>query len=213
MQNLHIVKRPLVNYGWENVVALPVAQSKHTSIFFAEGRIQGQSETYLTPKGIKQAKELHEQLKDVQFDVVFSSPLARAKDTCEIILGGDLSNVVFDPCLMERDLGEMVGKLDNFMTFWHTKKPRTAKGVESIQAMEQRIFPFIDKLIKDYKGKNVLIVTHQGTLFIFENYFGNAPKDGDYMPLRLHGCGYRIYDTVKMKKSKEQGQDSTGTSG
>ena len=158
-----------------------------------EGRIQGQSETYLTEKGVEQAKQLHEQLKHISFDAVFSSPLARAKDTCKIILGGNDKNVIYEDCLMERDFGEMVGKLDNFMSFWNLKKPRYAKGVESIDDMEKRIFPFLKKLMTEYKNKKVLVVAHQGPLFIIENFFGNAPKDGDYMPLRLQCCGYRVY--------------------
>ena len=172
-----------------------------------EGRIQGQSETFLTPKGIEQAKELREQLKHISFDAVFSSPLARTKDTCKIILGDRDENVIYEPALMERGFGEMVGKIDNFMTFWDLKKPRVAEGVESIEDMERRIFPFIRKLVEEYHDKKVLLVTHQGPLFIMENYFGNAPKDGDYMPLKLQGCGYYVYDAKTKKKTKQVGTE------
>lgn len=177
-----------------------------------EGRIQGQSETYLTPKGVKQAETLRNQLKDIRFDAVFCSPLARAKDTCKIILNGNDSEVQYEPFLMERDFGEMVGKIDNFMSFWDLRKSRTAKGVESIEEMKKRIFPFMQKVISQFKGKNVLLVCHQGPLFIMESFFGYEPKDGDYMPLRLHGCGYRVYDETTGKRT-EYGTNDTGQSG
>jgi probable phosphoglycerate mutase len=176
-------------------------------------RIQGQHDTHLTQKGLQQAKTLHDKLQGVDFDAVFCSPLSRAKDTCKIILGNRAVETVYDPCLMERDFGELVGRVDNFMRFWQTQIPCHAKGVESIADMEKRIFPFMEKIVKDYKDKNVLIVAHQGTLFIIENFFGNAPKDGDYKPLRLEGCGYRVYDPKTMKKVDQQGQNDTGLSG
>ena len=170
-----------------------------------EGRIQGQHETFLTPNGIKQAEGLHKLLKHIKFDAVFCSPLARAKDTCRIILGGHDESVVYDNALLERDFGEMVGKVDDFMSFWHLGKPRVAKGVESIKEMEQRIFPLMEKLVKEYHDKKVLLVCHQGPLFIMENFFGNASKDGDYKPLQVHGCGYRVYDGKTKQRIKESG--------
>ena len=173
------------------------------------GRIQGQTETYLTNEGVQQARDLQKELAHIQFDVAFCSPLARAKDTCKIILDGKDMVIKFENCLMERDFGEMVGKVDNFMSFWNLKKPRTAKGLESITDMEKRIFPFLKKLVVDYNGKNVLIVAHQGPLFIIENFFGYAPKDGDYLPLRLRGCGYRTYNDATGER-KEYGTDETG---
>jgi probable phosphoglycerate mutase len=169
----------------------------------AEGRIQGHTETHLTPLGIAQAEELRERFQDVQFDVVFCSTLVRARHTCEIILR-NRPNVAVEylPELRERDFGEMVGKIDRYMTFWNTSKPRTASGVESIAEMEARIFPFLRKLIDQYQNKNVLVVTHIGPLFIFENFFGYAPPDGDYTPLQLKACGYRIYDPIAQQKTE-----------
>lgn len=177
-----------------------------------EGRIQGQSETFLTPKGIKQAEELRDTLKGIAFDLAICSPLARAKDTCKIILGGDDLKVKYDSRLMERDFGEMTGVVDKFMSFWDSGKPREAKGLETIGEMEERIFPLMQEIVSEYSDKNVLIVAHQGPLFIIENFFGYAPADGNYMSHRLQGCGYRIYDP-ETKEKKEYGTSNTGLSG
>src|SRR3989339_819938 len=46
---------------------------------------QGQSESFLTEKGIEQAKETAERLKDIKFDAIFSSDLSRTQRTAEII--------------------------------------------------------------------------------------------------------------------------------
>ena len=177
-----------------------------------EGKIQGQFDTNLTEKGCEQAENLRKMLGEVKFDAVFCSPLIRAKKTCEIILNNSGNKVTYEPCLMERDFGVMVGKKDNFMSFWNLKNLRTAEGVESIEDMEKRIFPFIEKIKREYKNGNILIVTHQGTLFIFENYFGRIPDDGDYTTLRLGSCGYRIYDADTGDKL-EFGTDNKSISG
>ena len=177
----------------------------------AEGKIQGQSETNLTQKGIAQAEGLREEFKDIKFDAVFCSPLVRTKDTCKIIVGDNI-NINYEPCLMERDFGVMTGKVDNFMLFWNLKKPKTAKNLETIEEMEKRIFPFMEGIVNKYAGKNVLIVTHQGPLFIMENFFGYKPDDGNYLLHFLHGGGYRIYNE-KTKEKTEYGLNPTGFSG
>ena len=39
------------------------------------GRYQGRKDIELNQKGIEQARKIKEQLKDVDFDLIFSSPL------------------------------------------------------------------------------------------------------------------------------------------
>ena len=41
-------------------------------------KVSGKTETILTNKGIEEARQTKEKLKDVNFDLVFSSPLIRA---------------------------------------------------------------------------------------------------------------------------------------
>ena len=48
-------------------------------------RIQGQLDSSLTEQGKQEAKETAKKLKDVHFDVIYSSDLLRSKHTAEII--------------------------------------------------------------------------------------------------------------------------------
>ncbi len=48
--------------------------------------LQGRSNHPLNETGIRQAEEAAERLKDISFDVVYSSPLIRAVRTAEIIV-------------------------------------------------------------------------------------------------------------------------------
>lgn len=47
--------------------------------------MQGNTNTDLNETGISQAKEIREKLKDIDFDVCYSSPLSRAYNTAKII--------------------------------------------------------------------------------------------------------------------------------
>lgn len=81
------------------------------SVGNAEARWQGQSDYPLTDKGRAQAQALAKRWKaeHVQFDLVISSPLIRAKETADIIASALNSEVETDPIWLERAIGEMEG--------------------------------------------------------------------------------------------------------
>ena len=72
------------------------------------GRYGGRIDTPLNQKGIKQAYELHEKLKNDKFDKVFVSPLQRAYQTADIICSNEK---IKDERIIERDNGKLEGKL------------------------------------------------------------------------------------------------------
>ena len=71
-----------------------------------EGRCQGHSNIPLNEQGRNQAREVREKLKDVNFDVVFCSPLDRTIETARIITDG---KIITDDRIIERTLGKMDG--------------------------------------------------------------------------------------------------------
>lgn len=52
-----------------------------------EGRMQGWNDSPLTKLGVNQAHWLYERLKDIDFNVIYSSPTGRAYKTAEILKG------------------------------------------------------------------------------------------------------------------------------
>jgi broad specificity phosphatase PhoE len=58
----------------------------------------GRSDIPLTERGESNALSLRERLRGVDFPIVLTSPLKRARRTCE--LAGFVENVVVDPDLM-----------------------------------------------------------------------------------------------------------------
>lgn len=85
------------------------------SVGNAESRWQGQADFPLTGKGRAQANALARRWKKegVKFDHVISSPLARAKETSEIIASALNLKLEFDPLWLERDNGEFSGLTAN----------------------------------------------------------------------------------------------------
>ena len=77
----------------------------------AADRFQGQLDTRLNDRGREQARALARALADEGLRALYSSPLARARETAEIVgavLGLD---PVFDERLMEADSGDWSGRL------------------------------------------------------------------------------------------------------
>jgi broad specificity phosphatase PhoE len=72
------------------------------------GQHTGRTDLVLTPGGEDEARALAPRLKGLVFDHVFSSPLRRARRTCE--LAGFAAAAALDPDLMEWDYGDYEGR-------------------------------------------------------------------------------------------------------
>lgn len=76
----------------------------------AEGRIQGQMNSQLTPKGIQQAEVLRRRLERQSFDYVYSSDSDRAQHTAQLALPGYSPQL--DRRLRELSYGAIEGKTE-----------------------------------------------------------------------------------------------------
>jgi broad specificity phosphatase PhoE len=75
-----------------------------------KGLIQGHTNIALNQEGKIQAENLARELKHIKFDKVFSSDLARAKQTAEIIALEHKLSVETSKALRERNFGKYEGK-------------------------------------------------------------------------------------------------------
>jgi broad specificity phosphatase PhoE len=74
----------------------------------ASGKHTGRTDIPLTEEGERKARGLSERLKGAKFDRVFTSPLARARRTCELAGFGAVAKV--DPDLLEWNYGDYEGR-------------------------------------------------------------------------------------------------------
>lgn len=123
------------------------------------GQHTGRTDIGLTANGEQQAREAGEVLKSVPFAAVYSSPLARAKSTCQLAGFGDRMQI--NDNLAEWHYGELEGKTRTEFTsthpgwdLWKDGPP----GGESIAQVLARAYAFLDS-IKTQEG-NILVFSH-----------------------------------------------------
>ena len=154
-----------------------------------QGRLQGWSEVPLNENGIFLAKETGKGLKDVHFDVAFSSSLMRAKQSAEIILehSGNNCPVLIDDRIKEINMGDYEGKkfrpgeceIDPDFVKIFFEDPAHAPafpGGECVIDVMKRTQAFLKELgTKDYE--TVLVSTHGYALRSMLNFLYDDPDD------------------------------------
>lgn len=138
-----------------------------------KGRLQGQSDTELNENGIRLAQITAEKMRDIPFDIGFTSPLKRARRTAEILLEGRKVPLLDDDRLKEIAFGAWEGlccRLENmeipggqFEAFY--KRPLEfvpGEGGETVRQVCERTREFYQELIQkpEYQEMNILIASH-----------------------------------------------------
>ena len=134
-------------------------------------RLQGQTDIPLNDTGRAMAKEAGERYADIPFDICFSSPLCRAKETAELLLQGRDVPIRFDDRLKEMAFGEYEGVAQSFSIpncpvnefFFHPAEYTEAvPGGENVNELLGRTGSFYKEEVVPLlrEGKNVLIVGH-----------------------------------------------------
>ncbi len=152
------------------------------------GRIQGQRNTKLSEKGIEQARLTAEGMKDIPFDVIYSSPLERAYLTARIVRGDRDIPIILDELLKEIGFGADEGryKYRIFGNPAYTRKQRYfddpehyrgAKGGESFRDVNKRTKSFIDEVLTPLEGKrnSVLVASHVNAIRSFILQLNDRP--------------------------------------
>lgn len=120
------------------------------------GQHTGRSNIPLTPDGEEDAKKLGVWLDGREFDNVYTSPLKRAQDTCNLAGWGDRAIVHDD--LMEWDYGEFEGRTNAEVVAerpnWQIWTHGSHEG-ETVYQMETRIRRVTQWLL-DHEGTTLL---------------------------------------------------------
>lgn len=147
----------------------------------------------LTENGISQALELKEKIKHLNFDIIITSPLIRAKHTAEIINSNNYS-IILDNRIRERSCGSLSGQpleVTNREEYWNYYTKIQYGTSENIQSFFKRIYLFLDEL-KTKNYESVLIVAHSGVSKAFSAYFEGI-QDGKFLNRGLKNCEIKEY--------------------
>lgn len=140
-----------------------------------EGRLQGQIDIPLNDVGIEQAHALARELKDVSYQVVYSSDLKRAKETAEIIIAAQSGVIQFHTIeqLREFGFGEMEGasakeRPDLFNKFLQGDGSGIL-GAETAEQFRQRVLGAFREIKNRHQNESrVLVVAHGGVVRVLQ---------------------------------------------
>ena len=135
-----------------------------------EGRFQGRKDIDLNENGINQVKLIKEEISQIDFDIVFVSPLKRAIHTLEIL---QQRRYIIDKRIIERSFGLLEGKKSIRDYEQNVEKYK----IEPLNQVKNRVFNFLDKILKKYsKMNNILIITHEAVAQNINLYFNKETK-------------------------------------
>lgn len=155
------------------------------------GLILGTWDLNLNRTGIRQAKKSAQILakicKKEKISYILCSPLKRTRQTARIISKTtNIKKIIIDKNLVERSEGTWQKK-----TYWEVRdidpvnfkkwvrdpyKTKPPKG-ESVIDLINRMKKFYKKVLSQYKGKNIIVVTHSGPIRAFLLYILRAKPD------------------------------------
>ncbi|HEY2742358.1 MAG TPA: histidine phosphatase family protein [Gaiellaceae bacterium] len=124
----------------------------------AEGRLQGHTDRPLSDYGRRQARGLAEEFEGEELEAIYSSDLARARETAEIV-GERLGlPIALEPDLREKDWGTWEG-------LSAVERDRVEFVGEPTGAHQERMLRALRRIAESHPGDGrVLVVTHGGSM-------------------------------------------------
>ena len=123
----------------------------------AEGRLQGHTDRPLSEFGRRQAQGLAHELAAEDFDAIYASDLARARETAEIVGEHLRLPVILDPDLREKNWGT-----------WEGLTSMERVGIElvgeSTKEHSERMLRALGRIACQHPSSSVLVVTHGGSM-------------------------------------------------
>ena len=183
-------------------------------------RVQGSSDIPLNEEGRRVARLTAEGMRDMPIDLVYSSPLKRARETAEIICAGRDVPIVFDDRIREIGFGEFEGvtwpeiyeneECAGFRKFFFDPDNYVPeRGAESIEKVIARGKSFLEERIYPHEGEDltILVAAHGAMIRGLQaagrgadktNFWG-GPWGGSGKPLKNCGAALVTVENGMMK--------------
>jgi 2,3-bisphosphoglycerate-dependent phosphoglycerate mutase len=127
-----------------------------------EGRIQGSSDIPLDQGGLNEASLLAERLSSEEWDILYASPLLRARQTAEVVASRlGIGEIHFDSRLREVSFGQIEGTIESErIAKWGSEWRNLDLGFEKNEDVLERGLAAFAEIEASHPDKNVLIVSH-----------------------------------------------------
>ena len=160
-----------------------------------EKRLLSLKDLPLNDTGIEQCKEAEKLVKNLNYDLVISSPMTRTKQTAEIVNSKKMP-VIYDDRIIERNAKSLEGievSTFDYTAYWTVGKDKEFDS-ETIEECQERVYSFLDEIKEKYKGKNILLVTHNGICRMIYTYFNGYPKKKNIFNKGQDNAQIKIYE-------------------
>lgn len=166
-----------------------------------EKRMQGREDVPLNTTGRAQAEKLRDKIRDLEFDVVYASPLKRAAETAEIAVG-DRYEIIYDERLVERSFGEFEGKVCEIraqpvegMDIDDISLEEIPGKVETVKSIVARAEDFMDFLRQKHDSDaEILVVGHGAMSKAFDWILSEHGEDDVFGSRRLENAEMWEYE-------------------
>ncbi|URQ61436.1 2,3-diphosphoglycerate-dependent phosphoglycerate mutase GpmB [Pantoea alhagi] len=172
------------------------------TVWNAARRIQGQSDSALTEKGERQARQVGERVKSLGITHVISSDLGRTRRTAEIIADICGCSVTLDARLRELNMGVLeqrpIDTLSAEEEGWRrtlvngTENGRIPEG-ESMTELAERMHQALNACLELPAGSRPLLVSHGMALGVLVSTLLGLPAHAERR-LRLRNCSLSRVD-------------------
>jgi len=163
------------------------------------------TECHLTLQGRVQTERATSVIKKYKPDFIYSSDMARTKETTEIISEKTgIKNIYFDKRIREINTGDFNGHLiTEAHNFFGSKEERFIKSYpngETLIDVRARVFDFLNELEQKYSNKTIVIVSHGDALWMIESIL-NGWSSGDSVRAWKNG-GSHYFQNAEIKALK-----------
>lgn len=131
---------------------------------------------HLTEKGKEEVMSLVKDLEHEKIDLVFSSDFIRTRETTEILAKGlnlDQKIISFDKRIEEINTGDFnLKSINDYRAYFSNtleKLTKTPPNGENLMDVKRRVGVFFNELEEKYKGKTILIVSHEYPIWMMES--------------------------------------------
>jgi broad specificity phosphatase PhoE len=151
-----------------------------------EGRYQGQADPPLNENGIQQAHALANKISSIHLDIIYSSPLKRARQTAEILIEYLEIPLILESRFMEIDQGEWQTKLrseiessypDLFRRWETVPWEVTPPNGEHLTQVQERVINAVKDIINRHPVQSVGILSHRIPIALMKLNFQKLDPD------------------------------------
>lgn len=170
----------------------------------AQDKVCGATDLSLNQKGFEQAEQLAEEVaKHPGIGLTVVSPMLRAQQTAQAVLRRCPMEKRTDDRLREQNYGYFEGRNRMEPDFRIARKQfaKPCPQGESILQMAQRIYNFLDELLREQPAGEVLLVAHGSVSRVIRSYFVPMSNE-EYAEFSQKNGTLELYDTEEVTASR-----------